>query len=754
MGRVLLLLAILVLTLPPTVGGEPAPTVVVRMSPDQLRQAREAGLQPVRAVDYGSFAWLELHEGDLPHLQAAGLDYELQANPYRLDLGGQRFDPVRDGVRLPAGWQPAAERDAAAGAGPDLQLVQLIGPTRAEWLAALEAAGLELVRYVHPYSYVAWCNTAALERAAGHDFVRWTGPFEPAWRLDSRWRTLGAEPVPVNVLLVRSADLDEAVNRLASLGGDPGARVALDRALSHVSLRLPARALQAAARIPGVYSVQVAPTDGGLRGEMSNQVSANNLSANLAFPGYQEWLAGMGLDGTGVVIASVDAGIRGTHQDLAGRMLPCSGSTCGGALMSDHGTHTAGIMAADGSSGIADSGGFLRGLGMAPGARLIEQVYTLAYQGDSPDMRLLMAESYRNGAAISGNSWGPSGTPEGYDFYAMQVDMGVRDADPAAPDNQPLTYVLSIMNGGGDVSTQGSPDEAKNILTVGSTYLQLPNGSQCLNIDDLSENTAHGPALDGRKIPHMVAPGVLVDSTSSNGDDQFVLKSGTSMASPHVSGAAALFVQYYRALRGTDPSPALIKAAFLAVARDLAGHLDADKNVLGHPFDSKQGWGRLDAAAVLNPAAPVLYFDQHLVLGDTGQAWQRALRAADSSRPLRLMLAWTDAPGHGLGGTTPAWNNDLDLVVEANGQTYQGNAFGSDGWSLPGGGRDAMNNTEGVFLPAGAATTFTVRVVASNITSDGVPNHGDEDDQDFVLVCYNCLPGDGEGLLYLPLIRN
>ena len=65
-----------------------------------------------------------------------------------------------------------------------------------------------------------------------------------------------------------------------------------------------------------------------------------------------------------------------------------------------------------------------------------------------------------------------------------------------------------------------------------------------------------------------------------------------------------------------------------------------------------------------------------------------------------------------------------------------------------------MNNAEGVFLPPGAATTFTVRVAASNITSDGVPNRGDDTDQDFALVCYNCLPGGSEGLLYLPLIRN
>ena len=106
---------------------------------------------------------------------------------------------------------------------------------------------------------------------------------------------------------------------------------------------------------------------------------------------------------------------------------------------------------------------------------------------------------------------------------------------------------------------------------------------------------------------------------------------------------------------------------------------------------------------------------------------------------MRLMLVWTDAPGHGLGGTTPAWNNDLDLLVEAGGSTYHGNDFGPDGWSQVSGSADLMNNTEGVFLGPGTVGSFTVRVVASNINSDGVPNVGDTTDQDFALACYNCL---------------
>jgi hypothetical protein len=75
------------------------------------------------------------------------------------------------------------------------------------------------------------------------------------------------------------------------------------------------------------------------------------------------------------------------------------------------------------------------------------------------------------------------------------------------------------------------------------------------------------------------------------------------MAAPQVSGAAALFTQYYRGLPGVtaNPSPALTKAALMAAGRDLAGHQDADAVALGHRPDNKQGWGRLDVAALVTP---------------------------------------------------------------------------------------------------------------------------------------------------------
>ena len=737
--KTLSMLAFVLLALPlfaPS-ASQPAATVLIRMPAvayEALRSDSPAAIRNAskQTLDYGSFVWLEVATTELDSLQATGLPMDVREEPYTLRLGEQSFDPLRDEIELQGGW------DTMRSDGPDLHLVQFAGPPRDSWLEGLRRAGLEPVQYISPFTYVVWGQPEAVERTASASKVRWTGPFVPAYRVQPQWRSLDSSPVLVDILLYRGADLEAAVSQLEALGGKAGGRTVLNDVFEITSFTLPGTAFQDAAQVPGVYSIQLEPSDGGLRGELGNQVSVNNVDGtNRAYPGYLTWLAGVGLNGAGVTIANVDAGVQDDHPDLVNRLVPCTGQTCGGIASDTHGTHTAGIMAADGSSGMVDGAGFLRGLGMAPAASLVEQVYSPWYL-HAGGMLLLMAESHDNGASISGNSWGPAGTPQGYDNDTMQVDIGVRDADASTPGNQPLTYVLSLMNGYGGEKTQGSPDEAKNIMTVGSTKLQASNGSQSLDINDLSANTAHGPALDGRTIPHMVAPGCYVDSTIPTSAHGTLC--GTSMAAPQASGAVALFVQRYRGLSGgADPSPALIKAAFLPVAHDLAGHLDADGNPLGHPFDSKQGWGRMDAAAVVDPQVPVVYIDQRIVFDGTGEEWAQSLEVADPSRPIRLMLAWTDAPGHGLGGITPAWNNDLDLFVEADSNTYHGNDFGPDGWSQAGGSADPMNNTEGVFLGPGAVGKFTVRVVASNINSDGVPNLGDTTDQDFALVCYNCL---------------
>ncbi len=323
------------------------------------------------------------------------------------------------------------------------------------------------------------------------------------------------------------------------------------------------------------------------------------------------------------------------------------------------------------------------------------------------------------------------------------------------PGNQPVLAVWSIMNGGGDSngscspSSLGSPDEAKNLFAVGSTKLQNNALNQISAIFDVSSNSAHGPACDGRLVPHIVAPGCSTDGPSSSSG--YGTKCGTSMASPVVSGSISLFWQQYKNTHNIDPSPALIKATFTAIAKNLQGFKDADGGIMGQAPDRKQGWGRIDLDAVINPVNRVWNYDQLTTFTQTGEMWSQTLYPDDPLKSIRLMLVWTDAPGAGLGGTSPAWVNDLDLSVTAATNVFIGNVFAADGYSDTGGVADNKNNMEGLFLKPDQhnGNSFEVSILAANISGDALnPYDPQSPTQDFAIVCYNCKESSDLGVIF------
>ena len=672
-----------------------------------------------------------------------------QFNPqfdFTLTLGEETFDPLTKVTVMPSVWEVASQL------GKDLRLVQFDGPIQESWIEEMIEVGIEPIQYIHPYTYITWASAESRDDALFIQHVRWSGDFVNGYKVLPRWRSLSASPIRMQALIYRGVELESVLTQCKEAGAFRIEQSTLDNRFTSISFITPGNSLLELSQIVGVFTIQPTPTDGGLRSEMSNQINAGNYDGgNNAYPGYEDWLGDVGVTGSGVTIAIVDGGSDQSHADLAGQFVSCEGQSCGGSASSSHGTHTAGIVGATGASGITDSFGFLRGQGVAPGVSLLEQTYSPTYTQPG-GMTLLMTESQRNGASASSNSWGPAGTPQGYDIDTLETDIGIRDADPDMPGNQQFSYVLAIMNGSGGTSTQGSPDEAKNIFTIGSTKMQTSGGTQYTAINDISSNSAHGPCLDGRIIPHMVAPGCSVDSTTPG---SYSMMCGTSMACPQVAGAIALFIEQYVELYEVEPTPALIKAAFTAGALDLAGNDDADGNTLGHPFDSKQGWGRMDLPSVLgNVSESVRYYDAPVVLEQTGDEWSTVVSPIDPSKPMKIMLVWTDAVGHGLGGSTPAWNNDLDLTVSAGLSTYRGNNIGSSGWSTSGGSYDDRNNTEGVFLGPTSPSQATIVVSAANLNSDGIPSVGDSIDQDFSLVCYNCAAEPGFSIGVDPVFQS
>ncbi len=658
----------------------------------------------------------------------------------------ESFVDLKTNSLPPTPWFSDASTDAAS-----LYMVQFAGPIKPEWLQGLKQQDIELISPMAPFSWIVWAEATQLADLGREEAVRHWSYFYPGFRVQDSNRNLPSHDTP-SMALIYTPQLNAAINQLQSLGAKQLTTYPINAHLTAVNFSLAGSQYLAAAQLPAVITVQQVQQDAGPRGEMSQQsVVGNYNGSNVVQTGYQTWLDATGLDGSGVTVSVVDGGIFENHPDLS-NVVACSGTGASCANSSDsHGTHVAGAIGGTGQANSLNAAGFNRGLGVAPGVEIVEQLYAPLLGGGpggmvAGGMLSIYKDSATSGALLSNNSWGPTGTPQGYDIPTMEIDMISRDANPDAAGNQPVLAVWSIMNGGGDgfgscaPSSLGSPDEAKNLFAVGSTKLQNSNATQISAIFDVSSNSAHGPACDGRLVPHIVAPGCRTEAPDSSSG--YGMKCGTSMASPVMSGSIALFWEQYRNEFTVDPSPALVKAVFTSVADDLQGFDDADGGQMGHAPNRQQGWGRVNLDRVINPDTGFWYHDQSTIFTSSGQNWLQSISPIDPAEPVRMMLVWTDAPGAGLGGTNPAWVNDLDLTVTAD-STYLGNQFGVDGYSTTGGVADGINNMEGVFLTAAQhqGEDFLIEVMASNIAADALnPFDPGSPQQDFALACYNCQP--------------
>jgi hypothetical protein len=202
------------------------------------------------------------------------------------------------------------------------------------------------------------------------------------------------------------------------------------------------------------------------------------------------------------------------------------------------------------------------------------------------------------------------------------------------------------------------------------------------------------------------------------------------MAAPHVTGSLALITEWWRGFNaGANSSPAMAKALLVNGAEDM-GTADIP--------NGDEGWGRINLSNVIDTGISTFYLDQTTVFASTGNTWSANFIPANTSQPVKVTLAWSDAPGPGTGGNPAALVNDLDLVVDESGTIYRGNVF-ANGFSVTGGAADSIDNLENVFIQNPTGNTFTVTITASGINGDGVPYNGDSTDQDFALVVQNGL---------------
>ncbi len=273
-----------------------------------------------------------------------------------------------------------------------------------------------------------------------------------------------------------------------------------------------------------------------------------------------------------VIVAIIDTGMEFYHDDLEGNMWPDIGPQGTGTTPGSHGTHVGGTVAAvtNNSLGVA---GLAGGSGADDGVSLMTiNIFT---GGISVYNAFVYAAD--NGAAITQNSWGYT-TPGYFPPTTQQaIDYFNENGGGSA-----------LLNGGLTIFAAGNENSSQPI------YPAAYEGTMAVASHDNQGNrssfSCYGTWVD------IIAPGTNVASTETGNTYSF--KSGTSMACPHVSGAAALVISNdYGMLTNTELRDIIINSA------------NDDIYNYNPNFIGMLGSGRLDAYAALTYTAYTITFN-------------------------------------------------------------------------------------------------------------------------------------------------
>ncbi|MFB7326721.1 S8 family serine peptidase [Streptomyces sp. NPDC056190] len=282
----------------------------------------------------------------------------------------------------------------------------------------------------------------------------------------------------------------------------------------------------------------------------------------------EAWAAGY--DGKGTKVAVLDTGVDAEHPDLVGRVAESKNFTDSQTTddRQGHGTHTASTV---GGSGAASDG---RKKGVAPGSALL-------------------IGKVLNDRGYGLDSWIIAGMQWAVDQHADVVSMSLGNptigdcTDPMAQATKQLSqnthtlFVVAAGNAGSNTETVSSPGCVPGVLTVGAVDRD----------DTTAWFSSRGPvAVTHTLKPEIAAPGVDISAANAGGRGIYAYRtmSGTSMATPHVAGAAAVVRQAH-----PDWTAQQIKAALVSSARTGGKVAGADQT----------GGGVLDVFGAVNQKA-------------------------------------------------------------------------------------------------------------------------------------------------------
>ncbi len=404
------------------------------------------------------------------------------------------------------------------------------------------------------------------------------------------------------------------------------------------------------------------------------------------------WAIDPAFTGTGIVIGSFDTGVDGTHPDLAPRYrgdharswFDPYGQHASPYDGIGHGTHTVGTMVGGEASGYS--------IGVAPGARWIAaKGWNDADQATASAFHQIFEWFLAPGGDpaeaphIVNNSWGMESTLCEAEF---QADVRALRAAGIVP-------VFASGNSGPDAGTVLAPGSYAESFTVGATDF----------FDDVAAFSSQGPSsCDGGVKPNISAPGVFILSTFPGGNYAYL--DGTSMAAPHVSGAAAVLLSI-----APDLTVEEVEAVLASGAVDLgpAGP------------DNAFGYGRLD-----------LMESARIALESSGQSFVGISATTPSALEAGTVAgAFTARRG---GDTTQA----LTLTYQVSGTASPG----SDYVALPGSVTIAAGATSATIAVTPIDDPFGELDESVTVTLDAAPGYVAAPARATVLIVSDELPPD------------
>ncbi|MFI8184188.1 S8 family serine peptidase [Actinacidiphila glaucinigra] len=385
----------------------------------------------------------------------------------------------------------------------------------------------------------------------------------------------------------------------------------------------------------GTDTAEPALTGGVRKVWLDGKVKATLESSVAQIGAPDAWARGN--TGTGVDVAVLDTGYDNEHPDLAG-VVASSRSFIPYEDVVDrngHGTHVASTIAGSGAA----SGG--KEKGVAPGAELhVGKV--LDNSGSGADSWVIAGMEWaarETKARVISMSLGGFAPDDGTDPLSQAVNA--LSAETGA-----LFAVAAGNNGENGASTVASPGSADAALTVGAVD----------STDTVAAFSSRGPRFRDDAIkPEITAPGVGILAARSQyatfGSGSYASLNGTSMATPHVAGAAALV-----AARHPQWSGARIKDALVSTATETPANTADDG-----------GNGRVDAAAA--SAADLVATGTadagiHSLGGKPGQTVDRRIEWHNSGDKAVTLTLRVDAPDAPRGLFTVA---DRQVTVPAGG---------------------------------------------------------------------------------------